>query len=78
MENLTRIINAVEDNIEIIVVDNFSTDGTREYLRTLDSSFKNTKLKIFFNSKNQGFNFSVDKIIINSENEYLWIIGGHD
>ena len=78
MENLAKIINAVENKIEIIVVDNYSTDGTREYLSTVDFSLKNSDLRVIFNSKNEGFNFSVDEIISHSKNEYLWIIGGHD
>ena len=78
IENLVKQLSSVEDQIEVIVVDNYSSDGTRDYLESLDIIPKNVKLRIIFNSKNEGFNFSVDSIIAQSKTDYLWIIGGHD
>lgn len=78
MENLFKIISCIENQIEVIVVDNCSTDGTREYLEFLGVFPTNVKLRVVFNSKNEGFNFSVDTIIAQAKNDYLWVIGGHD
>jgi len=78
LDNLEKIISQVNDQIELIIVDNYSSDGTREYLNTLDVSIPNMYLRVLFNSKNEGFNFSVDLIMQQARNDYLWIIGGHD
>ncbi len=50
-DNIKRILSAVENvkiNKEIIVVDDFSTDGTREFLR------KKQGIKLVFHKKNMG------------------------
>ncbi|NOR16409.1 glycosyltransferase [candidate division WOR-3 bacterium] len=50
-DNIKRILSAVENvkiNKEIIVVDDFSTDGTREFLR------KKQGIKLVFHRKNMG------------------------
>jgi glycosyltransferase involved in cell wall biosynthesis len=78
MENLAKIISKIDNQIEVIVVDNYSSDGTREYLKSLDIFPENASLRLILNSKNEGFNFSVDNIINQAKNDYLWIIGGHD
>ena len=49
--NIKRILSAVENvkiNKEIIVVDDFSTDGTREFLK------KTQEIKLVFHKKNMG------------------------
>jgi glycosyltransferase involved in cell wall biosynthesis len=76
--NLAKIINQVDHKIELIIVDNCSTDGTWNYLKTLETSPPNINLRIVHNIKNEGFNFSVDLIMKQARNDYLWIIGGHD
>jgi glycosyltransferase involved in cell wall biosynthesis len=50
-DNIERIINAVKSvdiRKEIIIVDDFSTDGTRDYLRGL------TDIRVIFHVKNMG------------------------
>ncbi len=50
-DNIKRILSAVENvkiNKEIVVVDDFSTDGTREFLR------KKQGIKLVFHKKNMG------------------------
>uniref|UniRef100_A0A7V3RGR7 Glycosyltransferase family 2 protein n=1 Tax=candidate division WOR-3 bacterium TaxID=2052148 RepID=A0A7V3RGR7_UNCW3 len=50
-DNIERIINAVKSvdiRKEIIIVDDFSTDGTRDYLRGL------TDIRVIFHEKNMG------------------------
>lgn len=56
LECIKKIENNYKDEFEIIVIDDFSTDGTREKLRELQQS----KLyKIIFNDRNYGKGFSI-------------------
>jgi GT2 family glycosyltransferase len=45
--------NTVYSNCEVLVVDNHSTDGTQEYLRSMAKRFPN--LHLVLNESNQGF-----------------------
>jgi glycosyltransferase involved in cell wall biosynthesis len=78
LKNLFEVISGSEKLIEIIVVDNGSSDGTREYLQEIVDSEKKVSFKVQFNPKNMGFNFSCDYLIRHSKSDYLWIIGGQD
>jgi len=78
VDNLVYLAGNVDFEIELIIVDNFSTDGTRLFLQSLPNKVSNLDLKVHFNSKNEGFNYSCDTIIDYAEGKYLWIIGGHD
>lgn len=50
---LKKVLNVRLDvEKEIIVVDDFSTDGTREYLKSIERDDKN--IKIIYHQKNQG------------------------
>lgn len=53
IQTITEIITRVQDvqlEKELIIVDDFSTDGTREYLHTLDVE----NIKVFFHEQNKG------------------------
>jgi len=50
IEELIRRVKAVGLADEIIIVDDCSTDGTRDYLAALDDAL----LKVFFHDRNQG------------------------
>lgn len=45
-----REVQAVPIKKEIIIVDDFSTDGTREFLKSINDN----SIKIFFHEKNMG------------------------
>ena len=49
-EVIKRVKNSSIKSKQIIIVDDYSTDGTREYLNSLTDN----ELKIIFNKKNQG------------------------
>ena len=55
----------------IIIIDNNSTDGTKEYLENLE--LDNEKITKIFNDKNYGKGGSIKKAILLSETEYLII-----
>ena len=53
IQTITEIITRVQNvqlEKELIIVDDFSTDGTREYLQTLDAE----NIRIFFHEQNSG------------------------
>jgi glycosyltransferase involved in cell wall biosynthesis len=72
---IKTIIQAIDDvrtlNVEkeIIVIDNCSTDGTRELLRSIeDDSFK-----VVFQDKNYGFGKSIETGISLAKGEYIFV-----
>ena len=74
-ETIKLIINKVisaklPNNIskEIIIIDNNSTDGTKQILEDLN---KNTNFKIFFNKDNLGKGYSISKGIKEASGDYI-------
>lgn len=59
--------------VEIIISDNFSSDGTREYLDLLPRSFN-----ISYNEKNHGYSGNAVKLLKLSKGKYTWLIGDDD
>jgi len=60
--SITEIINQVKNVViplekEIIIVDDFSTDGTREIIKKIQNNDK--RIKIFFNERNMGKGYSL-------------------
>jgi glycosyltransferase involved in cell wall biosynthesis len=51
IEEILRRVRAVDIDKEIVVVDDCSTDGTREYLQSLPSS---SDLRLVLHERNQG------------------------
>ena len=57
-QSLDSILNQTYKNIEILVIDDFSTDTTFEILKDYSLKFKN--LKIFQNNENIGLTRSLE------------------
>ena len=56
-QTITQIIARIEETPhekEVIVVDDFSTDGTREILRQLDTSGEPSSVRVLYHAVNQG------------------------
>ena len=56
IEKILHKINAVPIDKEIVIIDNFSTDGTREVLKKIEDSFK---IKVIYHTQNLGKGTSV-------------------
>jgi len=78
IENLISISKQFPNQFEILVIDNFSTDGTREYLNEVERLYRDLNFRVIYNVKNMGFNYSCDHAIEQARGEYIWIIGGQD
>ena len=69
--NFLNEISDIDNEYEIIICDNNSTDGTTEFLKDLEK--KKPKLKFIFNKKNLGKGGSIKKAINYSSKEYIVI-----
>lgn len=69
------ILNYPRDHIEIIIIDNGSTDGSLKKIKKQRSKIKNTgmKLKVIENNKNFGFAVAINQGIKASSGDYIFI-----
>ena len=73
-KTIEKILNKIKKTVtyekEIIIIDDFSNDGTREILKELQ---KNEAHKIIFNNKNYGKGYNVKKGIENASGDIIII-----
>ena len=67
---LNKVKNLSEFNKEIIIIDDFSTDGTKEILQKIENS---DEIKTLFNEKNYGKGYCIKKGIEKSTGEIIII-----
>ena len=65
---VASVLNQTYKNWELIIVDDKSTDGTREWLKTLDG---NRQVRLFFQEKNAGYVASKNFGISQAKGEYI-------
>jgi glycosyltransferase involved in cell wall biosynthesis len=70
-EQLMSIINQTYKNIEIVVVDDCSTDNTVDLVKSLEKTFP--QIKLYQNEKNLGFNKNFEKAIELTTGDYIAI-----
>lgn len=61
---------------DVLIIDDFSTDGTREFL--LEESKKNTNIKLLLNDKNYGGEYSYLKLHKHPKTKYIASVDGDD
>lgn len=69
-DRLTRLLTIFKNNqvADIFIVDNYSTDGTREILQKIAED--NSRLKLILLDSNKGFGFGHNQAIKKSVNKY--------
>lgn len=75
-ECYNSIINQTYKNIEIVIVDDFSNDGTFEKL--LDLSLKNKAIKLFRNSENKKVGYTKRRCVENASGEICGFLDPDD
>lgn len=71
-EAIDSCLNQTYENIEICIIDDCSTDGTIEILKSYGD-----KIKVTYNEANQGIVANVNKLGLHVDSDYIvWI--GHD
>lgn len=78
INNISKVAKNVDYDIELLIIDNNSSDGTKDKLEKLQDNNPDLTMNIIFNLENEGFNSSCDKLMLYAIGEYLWIIGGQD
>ena len=69
-----QLLSSDRNDIQIVVSDNASTDGTVEELR----SFNDSRLKLSVNLQNIGFQKNMFKALSEGDGEYLYLSMGRD
>ena len=76
-KSITSVINQTYKNIEIIVVDDKSTDGTYEVLKELEKKYAN-KFKLYQNKKNMGLAFTRNFGVKKATGNFIGFIDSDD
>lgn len=74
-KTLDSILQQIYKNIEIIIIDDCSTDGTIEYIK---DNYNNENIRIFKNDKKLGINSNRKKAIIYSKGKYIVFLNDKD
>jgi len=75
-DQLTSVLTQTYPNLEIIIVDDNSTDGTKDLLIWFAGQHDN--IKLFFNERNLGYNKNFEKALSLSNGEYISICDQDD
>lgn len=73
-EAIDSILNQTFTDFEMILVDDCSDDGTREIIE----SYKDSRIRIFYNSKNMGVAYTRNRALENARGEYIAILDDDD
>ena len=67
--SVRSILSQTYENIEFLILDDFSTDRTKEILKKLD--LENENIKLYQNNKNLGLTKSLNILIEKSKGKYI-------
>lgn len=74
-ETIENVLSSTYKNLEIVLIDDFSVDNSREILKEYSG---NPKFKIILNEYNYGLNANIAKGIFYSTGEYIQLLGQDD
>ena len=75
-EALASIVPQMDNDVEIVISDNASTDNTREMVRQYEEKFGS--IRYFRNVTNLGFDRNLLACLEHAEGEYVWLFGSDD
>jgi abequosyltransferase len=75
-ETLDSIIPQLQENVDIVISDNASTDNTAEIVREYQSKYSN--IRYFRNEDNVGADRNFDQAIRRSQGEFVWLFSDDD
>jgi len=75
---IKSILDQYTSEMQIVISDNFSTDGTKEWVQELIATHPECNIKYFYYDKNMGADFSYMKVIEIADGEYCWFLGSDD
>lgn len=75
-ENLKSIFDNIDENIQVLVSDNFSNDDTQRVCT--DFSKKHPNFKYFRNEKNLGYDANVLNALSRADSKYVWFLSDDD
>jgi glycosyltransferase involved in cell wall biosynthesis len=81
LDSIFNELSSIRENMELLLVDNASDDGTAKILSALGLEGdlpKNLILSRILKTENLGFDHSIETIITNAKGDYLWILGAQD
>ena len=75
-EQISRLIQIQDIDVEILISDNSSTDGAREYLSQLKVEYP--RLRILFNKTNMGFDSNILNLYSYAKGDFIWFLSNDD
>jgi GT2 family glycosyltransferase len=77
-KNLSKVLAVLPKGVEVIIVDDGSTDGSIKYLKSqisnLKSTFKGLNLRVIQNEKNCGFIYSCNRGVKEARGEFIVLL----
>jgi len=73
---LDKLLTQDNQNIEVVISDNASTDGTLTICKKFDNKFKNFKL--FESTKNNGADWNYSNVAKIATGKYIWFMGSDE
>lgn len=73
---MKSVLTQYYDGLEVIVIDDFSTDSTREYLATL--AVNHPYIKVYFNNQNHGVNYARNRGIEIATKPFILFLDSDD
>ena len=79
-ELVIRALDSIprRDDIEVLVRDDSSDDGTLAAVRQYKKNNSDLNLKVFSNRSNKGFGYTVNKLVASATGEYIYIMDSDD